>query len=94
MHSIAYITGNLIWNFTYTVTVIFVLAAAAHLSPDGKLASWMNATALISQASSPVVFGWILGTQSFNKLLPYIIASILISMFCVLLTRNQLDEGY
>ena len=94
MHSIAYITGNLIWNFTYTVTVIFVLAAAAHLSPDGKLASWMNATALISQASSPVVFGWILGTQSFNNLLPYIIASILISMFCVLLTRNQLDEGY
>ena len=92
MHSIAYITGNLIWNFTYTVTVIFVLAAAAHLSPEGKLASWMNATALISQASSPLVFGWIIGNQSFNNLLPYIIVSILLSMFCILLTKNQLDE--
>ena len=92
MNSMAYISGNLIWNFTYTVTVIFVLAAAAHLSPEGKLASWMNAAALISQASSPAVFGWILGNQSFNNLLPYVIASILISMFCVLLTRNQLDE--
>ena len=92
MNSIAYISGNLIWNFTYTVTVIFVLAAAAHLSPEGKLASWMNATALISQASSPIVFAWIIGNQSFNNLLPYIIASILISMLCILLTKNQLDE--
>ena len=92
MNSTAYITGNLIWNFTYTVTVIFVLAAAAYLSPDGKLASWMNAIALISQASSPLVFGWIIGNQSFNNLLPYIIVSILLSMFCILLTKNQLDE--
>ena len=92
MNLIAYISGNLIWNFAYTVTVIFVLAAAAHLSPEGKLASWLNATALISQASSPLVFGWIIGNQSFNNLLPYIIASILLSIFCILLTKNQLDE--
>ena len=92
MNSISYISGNLIWNFTYTVTVIFVLAAAAHLSPEGKLASWLNATALISQASSPLVFGWIIGNQSFNNLLPYIIASILLSIFCILLTKNKLDE--
>ena len=92
MNSTAYITGNLIWNFTYTVTVIFVLAAAAYLSPDGKLASWMNATVLIAQASSPVFFGWVLGNQSFNYLLPYIIVSILISILCVFLTKNHLDE--
>jgi len=91
MNLTSYITGNLIWNFTYTVAVIFVLAAAANLSPEGKLASWMNATALISQASSPVIFGWILGSQSFTNLLPFLVASILISYVCISLTKNQLD---
>ena len=80
-------------SFRYTVTVIFVLAASAYLSPEGKLASLMNATVFISQAISPVVFGLILDFQSFNNLLPYIIASIFISISCVLLTKNQLDEG-
>jgi len=55
------------------------------------LASWMNATGLISQASSPVIFGWILGNQSFTHLLPYLVASILISYLLISLTKNQLD---
>ena len=38
----SYLIGNITWNFSYMVLVIFVLAAAAKLSPSGKLASWLN----------------------------------------------------
>ncbi|MBK49470.1 MAG: hypothetical protein CL768_00305 [Chloroflexi bacterium] len=91
MNITSYITGNLVWNFIFIVAYIYALAAAASLSPEGKLASWMNATGLISQASSPVIFGWILGNQSFTHLLPYLVASILISYLLISLTKNQLD---
>ncbi len=91
MNPISYITGNLVWNFIFIVAYIYALAAAASLSPEGKLASWMNSTGLLAQASSPVIFGWILGAQSFTNLLPYLMVSILISYVCVSLTKNQLD---
>ena len=88
----SYLLGNITWNFAYMVTVIFVLAAAAGLSPDGKLASWLNAATLFSQASAPLIFGFILNNLSFPNLLPYLIASICVSLFCIFLTKDKLNQ--
>ena len=92
MNFSSYLVGNITWNFAYMVTVIFVLAAAARLSPDGKLASWLNASTLLSQASAPIFFGLILTNLSFPNLLPYLLVSICLSLFCIFLTKNQLDK--
>ena len=88
----SYLIGNITWNFSYMVLVIFVLAAAAKLSPNGKLASWLNAATLFSQASAPIIFGSILNNLSFPNLLPYLVASICISLFCIVLTRDKLNQ--
>ena len=92
MNFSSYLVGNITWNFAYMVTVIFVLAAAARLSPDGKLASWLNASTLLSQASAPILFGLILTNHSFPNLLPYLMVLTCLSLFCIFLTKNQLDK--
>ena len=74
------------------VTVIFVLAAAARLSQDGKLASWLNASTLLSQALAPFFFGMMLTNHSFPNLLPYLMVLTCLSLFCIFLTKNQLDK--
>ena len=92
MNFSSYLVGNITWNFAYMITVILVLAAAARLSPDGKLASWLNASTLLSQALAPIFFGLILTSHSFPDLLPYLMASTGLSLFCIFLTKNQLDK--
>lgn len=93
MDKFYYWIGNILWNFTVTVAVIYVLAAAAHLSKDGKLASWINAVSLLSQASAPLLFGFILTNLSFIYLLPFLAISLSISILCILFTKNRLDEA-
>ena len=93
MDKLYYWIGNILWNFTVTVAVIYVLAAAAHLSKDGKLASWINAVSLLSQASAPLLFGFILTNLSFIYLLPFLAISLSISILCILFTKNRLDEA-
>ena len=92
MENLYYWIGNILWNFTVTVAVIYVLAAAANLSKDGKLASWINAVSLLSQASAPLLFGFILANFSFIYLLPFLVISLSVSILCILFTKNSLDE--
>ena len=49
-------------------------------------------TELIAMSLSAIFFGLILTNLSFPNLLPYLLVSICLSLFCIFLTKNQLDK--
>ena len=88
----SYFIGNIIWYFFFTLTVIYVLAATASISPSGRLASWLNASILVGMSLSPSVFGFILEVSSFENLLPFLSIFIAITLICIFLTKDELDK--
>ena len=88
----SFFAGNIIWYFFFTMTVIYVLAASAIISPTGRLASWLNAAILIGMSVAPSLFGYILDRGTFIDLLPLLFAFILITLICITFIRKTLDQ--
>ena len=88
----SFFAGNIIWYFFFTMTVIYVLAASAIISPTGRLASWLNAAILIGMSVAPSLFGYILDRGTFIDLLPLLFAFILITLISITFIRKTLDQ--